>query len=276
MIKAKSTSSTHATSQIDPFRDNITELFTQGSYIFNKYIEDDAELCVNVSYDVRQPLQTLFRLSYQHAFQDIYQNGWDQLNEEEKRIITDDEHHRIRLIKTYLYHCFDRTFDAVWALLRDDVFLRFQATPQFQQFQQTSIMVGNTSSPSVRRNSKKSRTSSNASPPNPMPTPIVMDTSPSFNNGHLSAFGIDTPIKSKPVMLTSISATDIDLAQIADINPEMKFNSYSDEDELEMDGLVILEPDKIEEEELSVDNIKEVKLEIKVSSSQNDIKQWKE
>eukprot|EP00486_Rosalina_sp_Unknown_P007340 CAMPEP_0201572266 /NCGR_PEP_ID=MMETSP0190_2-20130828/15415_1 /ASSEMBLY_ACC=CAM_ASM_000263 /TAXON_ID=37353 /ORGANISM="Rosalina sp." /LENGTH=731 /DNA_ID=CAMNT_0047997795 /DNA_START=997 /DNA_END=3192 /DNA_ORIENTATION=- len=275
MTKAKSNSSTNGVpSPLNPYKDNSIDLFKRAQYLYGKYIPTACDLAVNVSFPVREDLNQLFKTLPQDAIENIYEMNLDELGEEEKAIIDNDEHHRIRLIKTYLYHVFDQAFNEIWTLIRDDSFLRFQSTRPYQELLEANH---NTPRDSLKKFGlpTKSRTGSPQNSPNRngIPPPITMDNTPSLG----TTIQMQTPPPlSQPQMHTNFSGSangippeTIPIEELKMMRM-MKFEGDSDDDD--DDNLVILEEEDGEE----VDNVNNVRLQIQISLSHNDATKWKE
>lgn len=285
MTKAKSTSSTTGIgsklpSPIDPYNDNTLELFKRAQYIYGKYIPTVCDLSVNLSYYTRQHLVQLFESrTTEMAIHTIYNSCLDELSEEEKDVIDNDEHHRVRLLKTYIYHLFDQAFTEIWALIRDDSFLRFQSTVPYQQLMDT---VNVTPRDSLKKFGipTKSRTGSlpgslqNSPNIKVIPPPIAMDNTPSLGTSQrLATSQMTTPPPMMPptIMSNFSGSTGIPLETIPmEQLKMMKFEVDSDEDD---DGLVIVEEDEIQEQ---VDNVNNARLQIQISSSCDKGKKYQE
>ena len=285
MIMAKSLSSTagggsRIPSPIDPYNDNSLDLFKQAQYLYGKYVPTVCDLSVNLSYQVRQDLVSLFAMKEfstpEIAIDSIYDSCLSELSEEEKEVINNDEHHRIRLIKTYLYHAFDAAFTEIWALIRDDSFLRFQSTATYQALVEA---VNNTPRDSLKKFGlpTKSRTGSLQHSPNinNIPQAITMDNTPSLGTSQrLTTLQMTTPPPMIPAMSSNFSgSTGIPLETIPmEQLKMMKFEADSDDDD---DGLVIVEDDAIRDQDV-IDNVNNVRLQIQISSSCNDGKKWRD
>eukprot|EP01084_Bolivina_argentea_P131467 232045_1 len=107
---------------------DINWIFEYSRHLYLKYVDNSADLSINVSHSVRKPLWDLFSKDInEEAFQKIMLIYHDELNE-----INLKPYEEIILIQTYLYHAFDVAFDAVWRLLQRDTFGRYQNTKQYQ------------------------------------------------------------------------------------------------------------------------------------------------
>eukprot|EP01083_Nonionella_stella_P033104 90627_1 len=107
-------------------------------YLFNKYIARGSELCVNLPWQARSTLIRFFKTEMNQCFNIISSLNDGRINklltENEKNIILADKvYFKNLLIKTYLYHIFDISFKCIWALIRDDTFVRFQMTNEYNK-----------------------------------------------------------------------------------------------------------------------------------------------
>ena len=126
----------------------IEWIFEFSQYLFEKYIQSSSELCVNLSGCTRYSLCQFFKLSPDAAFEYIRDHRFGELTDREREIIGQNpKAHDTKLIKTYLYHCFDIAFNQIWSLLRDDVFLRFQSTEEYRELHLSKRKKRKTSSP---------------------------------------------------------------------------------------------------------------------------------
>lgn len=144
----------------------IEWIFEFSQYLFEKYIQSSSDLCVNLSGCTRHSLCQFFSLSADEAFEHIRDHRFDELTDHERDLIGQNpKAHDLKLIKTYLYHCFDIAFNNIWSLLRDDVFLRFQCTEEYRELNLSKRKKRKASSVSPQGNMPKGM---------PVPNPILV------------------------------------------------------------------------------------------------------
>eukprot|EP01084_Bolivina_argentea_P125962 223106_1 len=108
---------------IDPRMFSLTP-YQIALYIYDKYVEESADLCINISFGIRKGIYRYFaeytQRSNNASLHDI------QLNENMETLNPNDD-----LVK--LYTVYDEGFTEIWRLLQTDSFLRFKTTEEFRR-----------------------------------------------------------------------------------------------------------------------------------------------
>jgi len=212
--------------------DNTDDIYDQARYLFNKYVHTDSELVINISHETRQGLMRLFSSDTNDAFNLMYDSFFAELSDEEQISIADDARYRISFLKTYLYHCFDIAFHDIWSLVNNDVFLRFQATPQYQALQLTTPVHAQ----KRKRSQTQTQTNSVAQHHHHRQqqqhrTPVPSNKLTPIDHSAFAVF--DTPKNvTKSIITKTVSASD----------DGMDVDDDDDDDDDDDVGLVIIDP----------------------------------
>eukprot|EP01084_Bolivina_argentea_P125963 223107_1 len=108
---------------IDPRMFSLTP-YQIALHLYDKYIEESSDLCINISFGIRKGIYRYFaeytQRSNNASLHDI------QLNENMETLNPNDD-----LVK--LYTVYDEGFTEIWRLLQTDSFLRFKTTEEFRR-----------------------------------------------------------------------------------------------------------------------------------------------
>ena len=85
-------------------------------HLYDKYVDDNADLCINISF--------LNRKNIYRYFQDISMEQNNVSLHEIELNLDDSNQMNNKLIR--LYHIFDEAFTEIWRLIQTDSFMRFK------------------------------------------------------------------------------------------------------------------------------------------------------
>ena len=107
---------------LDPRLSSLTP-YQAALHLYDKYVEENADLCINISFEIRKTIYRYFQeLSQQQnnaSFHDIkvrIETG------KSGEIQFDDNNAMVRMYKIY-----DEAFTEVWRLIQTDSFVRFRS-----------------------------------------------------------------------------------------------------------------------------------------------------
>eukprot|EP01083_Nonionella_stella_P172356 591290_1 len=106
------------------------DVFKYALYLYRKYVDEKADLVINVSAIVRSNLANVFRFESFHPeqFESLHSELFESFQSEQFESKDWEKFESFR--KKCLYHVFDVAFREIWLLILNDTFFRFRRTKQ--------------------------------------------------------------------------------------------------------------------------------------------------